>query len=399
MSVKRGAIVGAVASAAVVAVVWFVSGRGETLRDIRVERGTFQRTVEATGKLEAAVAFEIGPPSMRDQWSYNLTWMIPEGRRVSAGDVVAKFDTTDLDERLREERAQLETTRQEREKEERNLEVSLKNLKLDLVKAEGEAKKVALDASVPPELVSSIEVEQKQLEKALNDRRVDFLGEKTTFERELVDSQLALLEVKQRFHQERIDYYEKMKAGHDVKAPVDGLVVYVPKRDGERWEIGESVWMMAKVLQVADVSTLRVEAAVLEVDASRVAPGQDARITVDALPGTALESRVEEIGQIVRERSQQDRSKVFDVVLPLDTFDPELLRPGMGVQIVIVVETLEDVLKVPVEAIEVTSEGPGVWKRGSGSARWTAVTLGPRNAEEVVVLEGLESGDKLEIPG
>ena len=31
-----------------------------------------------------------------------------------------------------------------------------------------------------------------------------------------------------------------------------------------RWEIGESVWMMAKVLQIADVSTLQIEAAVLE---------------------------------------------------------------------------------------------------------------------------------------
>lgn len=382
----------------VAGILFFAMGGGDEEGIVRVERGEFEKKIDATGKLEAAIAYEIGPPSMRDQWSYNLTWMIPEGRRVTKGTVVARFDTTDLDERLRVERAELETTQQEREKEERSLQVSLKDLKLDLVKAEGDAKRVALDASVPAELVSSIEVEQKQLEKALNDRRVEFLTEKTSFEQKLVDSKLELLEVKQRFHQERIDYYEKMKESHAVKAPVDGLIVYVPKgRGGGRWEIGESVWMMAKVLKVADVSTLQVEATVLEVDASKVSPGQKARIMVDALPGTVLESKVQEIGQIVRERSPQDRSKVFDVILPLESFDPELLRPGMGVQVEVTVETLPDVLKLPVEAIDLRPEGPGVWKVSGGGANWVPVELGPRNSQEVVILGGLEEGDRVEI--
>ena len=45
---------------------------------VRVERDDLTVRVEATGKLEAAVAYEIGPPSVRDFWQYNLSWMIPE---------------------------------------------------------------------------------------------------------------------------------------------------------------------------------------------------------------------------------------------------------------------------------------------------------------------------------
>ncbi len=393
---------GSAISVVIVLLLLFVVFGGSEEHDyelVRAEFGDLNVTIEATGKLEAAVAFEIGPPSMRDTWRYNLTWMIPEGRKVKKGAAIARFDPTDLDDRLRESRADLETTQQEKEKEERNLQVALKKLRLDLVKAEGEAKKVSLDAAVPAELVSSIEMEQTRLKKALDEKRVGFLKEKMVFEQDLVDSKLALLDVKQTFHQGRIDYYEQMKGRYEVKAPVDGLIVYVPKRDNQRWEIGESVWMMAKIMKVADVKTLQVEAAVLEVDAARIQPGQLASINVDALPGLNVESSVQEIGQIVRERSQQDRTKVFDVILPLDDFDPELLRPGMGVKVRIETETHENVLLIPLSALDVRTEGPGIWKKGRGQAEWTPVELGPRNDERVVVLSGLEAGDELEVRG
>jgi len=164
--------------------------------EARVHKGEFRETVEATGSLEAAVAFEIGPPSARDIWQYNLSWMIPEGTYVKKGDVIARFDTTDLDDELRRHRADLETTLQTREKEERNLEVSLRQLKLDLVKAEGSLKKLEVSLAVPQELVSSIEIQQLRLERELAQRRRDFLSQKIGFEQDLVKSKLELLDAK-----------------------------------------------------------------------------------------------------------------------------------------------------------------------------------------------------------
>ena len=103
----------------------------------------------------------------------------------------------------------------------------------------------------------------------------------------------------------------------------------MPKRNGDRWEVGESVWMLAKLLEVADVSTLQVVANVLEVDSARLSPGQPAVITVDAVPGVRLDSSISEIGRIVHERSLQDPSKVFDAILALGDVDNEALRPGI----------------------------------------------------------------------
>jgi RND family efflux transporter MFP subunit len=373
-------------------------GRSGTDSDAaRVQRGDLEVEVEATGRLEAAVAYEIGPPSVRDFWNYNLTWMIPEGSAVAKGDVVARFDATDIDERLRDHRAALEKTLQEKEKEKRSLEVSLRELRLDLVKAEGELKTLDLDLAVPEQLVSDIEIQRLRLQRDLARRRAEFLREKIEFEQELVRSKLELLDVKRAYEESKVAQLEESKAKFDVRAPVAGLVVYVPKRNGDRWEIGEGVWMMAKILKVADVSTLRVEADVLEVDASRIAPGQPAEVTVDAVPGLVLTSAVAEIGRIVHPRSLQDTSKVFDATLPLGAVDPDRLRPGMGVHVRIRTELLQDQLTVPVEAVRSSAEGTYVEVVERGGIERRRVTLGASDGKRVVVSAGLAEGETVRL--
>jgi len=188
------------------------------------------------------------------------------------------------------------------------------------------------------------------------------------------------------------------KAKFDVKAPVSGLVIYIPKQNGDRWEIGEGVWMLAKILEVADVSTLRVEAAVLEVDAAHIAPGQAAEISIDAVPGLVLASTIDEIGRIVHERSVQDRSKVFDAFLPLGDVDSDVLRPGMGVRVKIETEQLDDRLTIPLEAVQRSGGVTYVDLMDGGATAQRPVTLGRTSGDRVIVESGLEEGDHLRLP-
>jgi multidrug efflux pump subunit AcrA (membrane-fusion protein) len=199
-----------------------VGGGGPAAGTAQVQRGDLEVAVEATGRLEAAVAYEIGPPSVRDFWNYNLTWMIPEGSAVAQGDVVARFDATDIEERLRDHRAALETTLQEKEKEKRNLEVSLRELRLDLVKAEGQLRTLDLDLAVPELLMSDIEIQRLRLERELAARRAEFLREKIEFEQELVRSKLELLDVKRAYEESKVAQLEESKAKFDVRAPSPG---------------------------------------------------------------------------------------------------------------------------------------------------------------------------------
>lgn len=358
-------------------------------------RHEFRSVIEATGALEAAVSTQLGPPSIPDTWSYNLTFMAPEGKVVRKGEVVMRFDGTQIEDRLRETQADYETAVKEREKEEKSLEVEVRQLDLDLVEARSDLKRAELEVAVPDSLLSSIEAEELRLAERLAEDKVGFLESKIAARKDQVAAQLKLLDVKRQRAEQRIAYYTDALSKFDVRAPSDGVIVYVRKRDGGRWEVGESVWMLAKVIEVADLSTLRVSAQLLEVDAARVRPGQPVSVWVDAIPGRVWKSRVDEIGKLVRPRSQQDRGKVFDVYVPLDEIDSKTMRPGMSVRVEIEEQVLPDALTIPVTAVREHEGRTTVLVEGADGPEERTVTVGPRNHEQIVVVDGLEEGEKV----
>jgi HlyD family secretion protein len=367
----------------------------ETVDTAAAVREDFRIVLEATGKVDAARAFDVGPPAVKDEWDYDLAWLIPDGSRVKEGDVVARFDATTVEERLREFQAQLTTARQEREKEQRSLDLSLRQMKLDLVKAEGELQVADVELQVPADLRSSIEVEELRLRRELALQKAAFLRSKIEFETELVRSKLELLDVKARFAEGKIAYSEEARAKYHVKAPTQGLVQHLPKpRGGERWEVGERVWMLAKILRVADLSTLRVEAWVLEADAAEMRVGQPAEITVDAIPGRVIASRVAELGGMVHEKSAQDPTRVLDAYLPLEGEGLDDLRPGMTLRVRIETTKLPDRLTVPLRAVRAGDGGHWVEvSAGGGRAERRRIEIGPRNRDRVVVTSGLAAGE------
>jgi hypothetical protein len=268
-----------------------------------------------------------------DFWSYNLTFMIPEGTLVKAGSPVMRFDSTQIEDRLRESQAEFETAVKEREKEEKSLEVELRQLELSLVEARANLERSKMDVAIPQELVSSIEAKELALKEELERRKVELLGKKIQARRENVEAKLKLLAVKkQQRAEQRIKYNREALAKFAVRpratasSSTSASATAIAGRSAR-------VWMLAKVLEVADLSTLRVSAQILEVDAGRVHAGQPATVTVDAIPGRAWKSRVAEVGKLVRPRSQQDQGKVFDVFVPLDAIDAKTMRPGMSVRV------------------------------------------------------------------
>ncbi len=360
-----------------------------------VAKENFRSVIEATGILEAATSRQMGPPSIPDVWNYNLTWLSPEGDVVKSGAPVMRFDPTDMADKLRENQAELETATKEREKEQNSLEIEVKQLELDLVEAKAELERATLETAAPVGLVGRIEAEELRLDEQLAREKVDFLNRKIKARKDQVAAQLKLLDLKKQRARQKIESNQAAIAKYEVTAPSDGVVVYVRKRDGNRWEVGESVWMLAKVLEVADLGTLRVTAQILEVDAGRVKPGQPVSVTVDAIPGRVWKTKVGSVGRLVRERSWQDRSKVFDAWIPLQDLDAKTMRPGMSVQVEIEEASLPDALTIPLAALQERDGQPVVLVQTAGGTEERRVTLGPRNRDRIVVTDGVREGERL----
>ena len=167
-----------------------------------------------------------------------------------------------------------------------------------------------------------------------------------------------------------------------VKAPMNGTVMNLPVKKGDRVVEGESIG------SIADLGSFIVELMVDEIDVNSVAAGQNVIISSDAFndelegvitfvaPGGTL------VGNIIKYKTQID---IVD--------DKGLLRPGMFVNAEIITNRLEDALAIPSLAI-LGDEEKFVYVVEDGVARKRPVEVGMRTLNKVEVL-GVDEGEKV----
>jgi HlyD family secretion protein len=183
----------------------------------------------------------------------------------------------------------------------------------------------------------------------------------------------------------------------EVRADVSGIVVYRDLFiDSERRkpQVGDQVWANQPLLILPDVSRMVVETRVRETDIHRVAKEQTVTIRVDAYPDLRLTGKVTLIGTLAESEPDRRGAKYFGVTVEIDQTEPRL-RPGMTARVEILAEEREQALSVPLDAV-FEREGRSlcyVARRGGFEER--EVVLGPSNHDNVVVVQGLEAGERV----
>jgi HlyD family secretion protein len=145
-------------------------------------------------------------------------------------------------------------------------------------------------------------------------------------------------------------------------APFNGTVTNLPVHEGETVVMGIQNSPGSTLMTVADMSVITAEVQVDETDIVNVSLGQDAEITIDAIPNQTFKGKVTEIGDnaIIRSTgvstSQStggtQEAKDFKVVVTL-TEPPKNLRPGLSATAKITTGIAHDVLAIPIQAITV----------------------------------------------
>jgi HlyD family secretion protein len=92
-------------------------------------------------------------------------------------------------------------------------------------------------------------------------------------------------------------------AKFDVVAPIDGMVTNLPVRVGETVVPGIQNSAASTVMTIADMSLITAEVKADETDIVSVQVGQDATITIDAMPNRVFRGKVIEIGNTAILRS------------------------------------------------------------------------------------------------
>jgi multidrug efflux pump subunit AcrA (membrane-fusion protein) len=323
------------------------------------------------------------------------------GTNVKAGDVVAVLDPSKLENALTQAHGDLA-----------RLDGEIERAQVDAVALEKQDGAAAASAAREVErarfemrkvdILSPIAAEQNRLRLADAEQTQREVEERMASGRTARAADLeSRRQVRARL-QRQVERAQEAITALTIVAPADGLVVLrtnprVRSAAGamQEYKAGDTVWAGAALAELPDLSNMRVQAQVDEIDRARVHAGQAATVRVDALPDRELPATLTDVGSVARpDFTQMPPGKGFDVTLAPTTSDPRL-RPGMGASVRITIAHKGRALLIPASAV--------TWRQGHAFVRVASVfrltereiRVARRGAVEVAVSDGLREGERV----
>lgn len=212
---------------------------------------------------------------------------------------------------------------------------------------------------------------------------------------DLRSSQLSLRESQLSYEssQEQLDEYS-------ITAPISGTVVEKSVKAGDTVESSSSG--STTLCVIADMSVMTFTINVDELDIAQLEKGQEVSITADALSGREFTGYVNNIGIL---GSSSDGVTSYPVKIVIN--DAGDLWPGMNVSAEIIVDSAENVLRVPVTAV---NRGNTVLVKGAegteginqnaapDGAKYVRIEMGLNDESYIEVTNGLSEGDIVLVP-
>lgn len=294
---------------------------------------------------------------------------IEEGMAVTAGQVLARLDSSNLERSLRLAEAQADSARK-----------------------------------------SLLEVEAQIAEAGLRQERTRRLvAERVLGQADLdaVDGEVATLEARRNRQREdigvaerQVDVIRQQMEDTVIRAPFDGVITAKNAQPGEMMSpiAGGAGFTRTGIGTIVDMDSREIEVDVNEAYINRVSPGQPVSAVLDSYPDSEIPARV----IAIIPTADRDRATVR-VRIGFEELEPRIL-PDMGVRVSF--RTTEAAprqaaggLLVPRAAVFADTGRDLVYLVRAGRVQRRAVRLGDPREDEVFVLSGLAEGDRVVLAG
>lgn len=184
---------------------------------------------------------------------------------------------------------------------------------------------------------------------------------------------------------------------YTITAPISGTVVMKNVKAGDKLDNSN---MSTEMAVIYDMSSLECELAVDELDIKNVEIGQSVVITSDAVEGRRYSG---EVSNVSINGTTSGGVTTYPVTIVITDFDEDLL-PGMNIDVEIVTSQAENVLAVPVSAV---NRGNMVYVKGEKTEendmapvgfKSVKVETGVYNNDYIEITSGLLEGDVVYVP-
>ena len=300
-----------------------------------------------------------------------LDVLIEEGRRVSAGQVLAHLDDTQARATLNLAEAQLGAAQKGMAEDQAKL-------------AQAEMTLRRREALLKEQVVGKAEVDDAQ---------------------SIVDSTKARIAYSQQqlgVAQRQVELQKTMLDDMVVRAPFAGVVITKDAQPGEMISpvSAGGGFTRTGIGTIVDMSSLEIEVDVNETYINRVVPGQKVEAVLDAYPDWQIPAHV------ITTIPSADRQKAtVKVRIGFETLDPKIL-PDMGVKVAFLREgpaagqapTAPPVV-VPKNAIRSADGKSVVYVLNEDRVERRAVNVGLTTGDQTEVLSGVRAGERVVIEG
>ncbi len=277
----------------------------------------------------------------------------------------------------------LETAETNLENAERNLEKARYNLRI-------------FKQYDHPRTLRQLEQKQVQADMALQTKLISAKGVTLDGERK-ISSNVRALTKKKRDLEQVTSELEKMV----LRAPTSGLVTLGDPNSRSRGnpkeiKIGTTMSQNEVVATIPDLSSFVIDMKLPEVFRSRIEVGQKATMTVKALPDLIIDGEIGTVADMASQLVWWDSSspKIYKTEISTDCRDPRLM-PGMSLMVEIQVDTVEDCLFVPVEALY-NREGEVFCRvRNISGYEERKVETGKTSSDYVEIISGINEGEQV----
>ena len=275
---------------------------------------------------------------------------------------------------------------------------------MNLMTAQYNVDRAKLDAS-KAEVVSQIEGAKSRIDVGISEGELTQVN--TTIKTHDATQKIDLARLDQRKDKAVRDanraksYLSKMV----IRAPIDGIVNIMPnfRASGSfgsappPFREGDRAWTGASIAEIPDLSAMRIDLKLEEVDRGKIQIGQTLKVKVDAIPDKEFDADLDWLSPIAQ-LSFLGRgvppAKTFPARATLKSNDPRL-RPGMSASAEILIESQPNVLLIPAKGSFTEKGKPAVWISKGQGFEMHGIEVGKRNESDIVVLKGLKEGDRI----
>jgi HlyD family secretion protein len=360
-------------------------------------KGEFQVIVRCRGELVSRRSAQLIAPF--NVPGLQIAWQAPPNSEVKEGDVVLRFDSSAARQQLLERQAALQQAQATLDQTLAQARMTAEQDHVDLTAAQVAVENARLEAS-KAEIVSRLQGEESKIDLGMAEEKLRVQQATNDLHDKSSASKIASITRQRDKAQQDIDVTNERLSKMEVKAPLNGVIVYFPNFsqgwvNAKPFQVGDQVWPGSGIAEIPDLSTLAIKGKLEEIDRGRIKQGSEVRIQVDPFPEKTYTGKLDAISPLVEMSFDWPPSRNFRAIGAFNEHDSRL-RPGMNGRLDIIIERIPDAISIPANALFTRLGRPTVYVEDASGWKPKEVEIQARNPDEVAI-RGIAAGARVSL--